>query len=369
MNLYPEKTAEVIDAKIAQAFHAIFEDEETRFYFEGPDADCGYMMDTGNLDARTEGMSYGMMMAVQMDRQDLFDRLWSFSLRYMLHKEGPYEGYFAWSVKPDGTHNAEGPAPDGEEYFAMALFFAEQRWGGRDAPYDYGNQARTILRHCVHQEEMVPEGRAMWNREHMIRFIPEADFSDPSYHLPHFYLLFARWADEADRAFWSEAASQSRKYLSKTCHPKTGMASEYADEQGKPMHLFGKEIEFYSDAYRVAMNIGLDSAWNGENREEKTIAEHLQAFLLDHPELMQEKTCMIQGDSVDIPVQHPLGLLATTAAASLSCPDSPVRRVWLERFWAAEPRTGNRRYYDNCLYFFSLLMLTGRYRIWEKKKA
>ena len=52
--------------RIRKAFHAIFEDPENRFYFEGPDADTGYMLDTGNTDARTEGMSYGMMMAVQM---------------------------------------------------------------------------------------------------------------------------------------------------------------------------------------------------------------------------------------------------------------------------------------------------------------
>ena len=29
----------------------------------------------------------------------------------------------------DGRHNAEGPALDGEEYFAMALFMASARWG------------------------------------------------------------------------------------------------------------------------------------------------------------------------------------------------------------------------------------------------
>ena len=46
----------------------------------------GYMLDTGNLDARTEGMSYGMMMAVQMDRKDIFDRLWLFSKTFMYQK-------------------------------------------------------------------------------------------------------------------------------------------------------------------------------------------------------------------------------------------------------------------------------------------
>lgn len=369
MNLYDGKGTEAVQEKIRKAFHAIFEDAQTRFYFEGPDDDCGYMLDTGNLDARTEGMSYGMMMAVQMDRQDLFDHLWCFSVRYMLHTEGIYEGYFAWSVKPDGTHNAEGPAPDGEEYFAMALLFAENRWGGREAPYNYGQQGRTILRHCLHQAEMIPGGSAMWSPERLIRFIPETDNSDPSYHLPHFYDLFALWADEDDRALWAEIAAESRRYLSRACHPITGLAAEYAKADGTPIHQFCKEMDFYSDAYRVAMNIGLDSAWNGPTEEERVIAQHIQKTLLDHPELMEEKTCMIDGTPVDVPVMHPLGLLATTAAASLACPDSTIRQTWLDRLWNAQPREGKRRYYDNCLYFFSLLMLTGEYRVWSPERT
>ena len=54
-------------AKVEAAFQTIFFDPEEKFYHE-VDADAGCMEDTGNHDARTEGMSYGMMMAVQMDR-------------------------------------------------------------------------------------------------------------------------------------------------------------------------------------------------------------------------------------------------------------------------------------------------------------
>lgn len=49
-------------------------DENTRIYYP-MDEDKGYLLDTGNLDVRSEGMSYGMMMAVQMDKKEEFDRL------------------------------------------------------------------------------------------------------------------------------------------------------------------------------------------------------------------------------------------------------------------------------------------------------
>lgn len=36
----------------------------------------GYIEDILNNDVRTEGMSYGMMIAVQLDKKTEFDRLW-----------------------------------------------------------------------------------------------------------------------------------------------------------------------------------------------------------------------------------------------------------------------------------------------------
>ena len=81
-----------------------------------------YLEDTGNNDARTEGMSYGMMMCVQLDWKAEFDRIWKWAKTYMWMEEGENEGYFAWSCKVTGEKNSHGPAPDGEEFFAMALF-------------------------------------------------------------------------------------------------------------------------------------------------------------------------------------------------------------------------------------------------------
>lgn len=46
----------------------------------------------------------------------------------------------------------------------------------------------------------------MWNRENkQILFVPGSPFTDPSYHLPHFYELFAKWAYEEDRPFWGRS--------------------------------------------------------------------------------------------------------------------------------------------------------------------
>ena len=353
---------EAVYERIISCFETIFFDPEENFYHEiDPDSSC--MVDTGNIDARTEGMSYGMMMCVQMDRKDLFDKLWQFSKRYMYHDSGKYKGYFAWSVDLNGKHNAEGPAPDGEEYYAMALFMASSRWGNGQGIFDYESEAKEILRHCVHQDEMIVDGRAMWDRgNHLIRFVPEADYSDPSYHLPHFYEVFGERADEMDREFWKEAAEASRSYIAISAHPHTGMCAEYAEYDGTPVFRFRKDFGFYSDAYRVAMNIALDTLWYGRREEIAAVATHLQDFFYGiAPE--DYKAYQIDGTPTQVPAMHPVAITATLAAASIAS-DSAHADEYLRAFWDTPLRKGERRYYDNCLYFFCLLMLGGVYRVY-----
>ncbi|WEG11878.1 glycosyl hydrolase family 8 [Pullulanibacillus sp. KACC 23026] len=362
-NLFKEIgcTEEDVQQRLTETWEALFgEHDDTRIYYPVDDS-LGYILDTGNLDVRTEGMSYGMMMAVQMDKKDIFDRLWNWTRTYMYMTEGENAGYYAWSCNPDGSKRAYGPAPDGEEYFALALFFASHRWGDGAEPYNYGVQARELLRTCLHKGES-GDGQPMWNPENkLIKFVPNCGFSDPSYHLPHFYELFALWANEEDRSFWKEAAEASRAYLKLACHPVTGLAPEYAYYDGTPNNERGYG-HFYSDSYRVAANIGLDYEWFRSDSWEVQEANLIQAFFADKaPEEFRRYT--IDGLPLEEATLHPVGLIATNAMASLAA-DGPYKWSMVDKFWNTPVRTGVRRYYDNCLYFFSLLALSGTYKIW-----
>lgn len=342
-------------------------EEEKVYYPVGED--MAYIMDTGNNDARTEGMSYGMMICVQLDMKEEFDRLWKWSKTYMWMAEGENEGYFAWSCATDGTKNAYGPAPDGEEFFAMALFFASHRWGDGDGIFAYEQEARAILRACLHKGQDGRPGQPMWNLENgQILFVPGADFTDPSYHLPHFYELFAFWADEQDRAFWKKAADASRKYLAAACHPITGFSAEYAEFDGTPMRRglpFGNSRHdwFFSDAYRTVANIGLDYEWFGKDCGQKAAAERIQKYLLEDCRRGIYHIYEVDGEIAADAALHPVGITVTVAQASLAA-DHDLSREWVERFWKMPMRTGKWRYYDNCLYFFAFLALSGNYRIW-----
>src|SRR5436305_1468048 len=144
-------------ARIERAFQQLFhgDGQEQRVYFEtGANANgtFAYITDWANNDARTEGMSYGMMIAVQLGHKREFDALWNWSKTYMqvTDPHDPSVGYFAWSFSTDGTPRSTGAAPDGEEYYAMALLFAAHRWGNGKGIYNYQAEAERILRGMRH---------------------------------------------------------------------------------------------------------------------------------------------------------------------------------------------------------------------------
>lgn len=367
-NLFSEYgyNTEDISNKVEDTWNKLFTPDypETQIYFSVDD-DLGYMLDTGNNDVRTEGMSYGMLMAVQMNEKDVFDRLWKWSMKYMYMEEGENAGYFAWTCATDGTKNAYGPAPDGEEYFALALFFAHNRWGDGSGIFAYSKYAKRILHDCLHKGEN-DDGYPMWNPDNkLIKFVPSVEFSDPSYHLPHFYELFALWSNEEDRAFWKEAATVSRQYIAKSAHPVTGLAPEYAFYDGTPNHIRGFG-HFFSDSYRVACNIALDYEWFKDNAAPVVVNEKIQSFFADK-DPKDFRRYKIDGEPFEEKSLHPVGLIAANAMASLATSGENAKKC-VDLFWNTPVRTGERRYYDNCLYFFSLLALSGNFRIWMPEK-
>src|SRR5215469_1613380 len=160
-NLFVEDghSAKEVHAKIEAAYQQLFHgDPKTQaIAFEAGKNDNGalmYVTDWANHDVRTEGMSYGMMIAVQLNKKAEFDAIWNWAKTYMYVSDPKVPSYkfFAWSCKTDGTRNSEGAAPDGESYFAMALLFASNRWGNGKGIYDYHAEAEKLLRAMVHRQ-------------------------------------------------------------------------------------------------------------------------------------------------------------------------------------------------------------------------
>ena len=386
-----------VEQRLTEVFDDVFHGPN-KVYFEVGDS-MAYISDIKNHDARTEGMSYGMMIAVQLDKKDIFDRLWRWSRKYMQHQSGQREGYFAWSCKTDGTRNAEGAASDGELYFITALIFASNRWGNNTG-IDYKAEAQRILR-CIMPREYKDE-RPMRQfpgmqqpqssgkiflidpETQLITFTPDGfgqRFTDPSYHIPAFYEVWARWGDDGNADYWRSCAAKAREFLHKATHAVTGLNPDMCNYDGTLMQGFGGRRNggscFRFDSWRVPMNITLDYEWSGADREwQQQYGERIQNFFFGQGidtfvdqyrvdgSLPEDDEILQAGGYRKL--RHSIGLVSTVAAASVMCRHDK-RKDFVDALWNArhEPYDDGYfdAYYDGLLRLFAFMHLSGHYRI------
>lgn len=384
-----------VDAKLKEVFNDVFRGPN-KVYFEVGDS-MGYISDIKNHDARTEGMSYGMMIAVQFGEKDIFDRLWRWSKKYMQHKSGQREGYFAWSCKTDGTRNAEGAASDGELYFITALIFASNRWGN-DTGINYKAEAQHIL-NCIMPREFKEERQIRQfpgmpqssgkiflidPETQLITFTPDGfgqRFTDPSYHIPAFYEVWAKWADDGRSEYWLSCAAKSREYLHRAINEQTGLNPDMSQYDGSLMEGFGgrrnRGANFRYDSWRVPMNIALDYEWSCADGEwQRQYGEKIQNFFYSqgidkYVDQYRVDGSLPEGNEIlqaggFRKLRHSIGLVSTLAAASVMCSHDKSKE-FVDALWNAkhEPFDDGYfdAYYDGLLRLFAFMHLSGNYRV------
>lgn len=419
LGLSPQATHARVEALWQMYFHG--DGQEQRLYFEvgaNGDGPLAYITDWANNDARTEGMSYGMMIAVQLNHKREFDALWNWSKTYMQVTDpaNPSHGYFAWSMGTDGSPRSTGAAPDGEEYYAMALYFAANRWGNGQGIYDYRAEADAILHRMRHRavETATPPFRihpddapfvqpeAPWpsinNRAEaaaakaagqpwprtwpkrpprpqsvgpmvdeahaMVRFVAETEVpgSDASYHLPAFYELWSRWGPLEDRAFWAKAADVSRDYFVQVANARTGLAPDRSYFDGTAMQSWeGGAYPFGYDSWRTVSNWSVDAAWWHKDPRQTGLSTAIQSFLTGQGiDRFADRYTL---DGQPLSHRHSPGMLAATAVGALAGTDADLARGFIRTLWDTPPPSGEQRYFDGMLYLMSTMHLAGEFRV------
>jgi len=413
-------------AKIERAFQQLFhgDGQEERIYFEtgaNENGTLAYVTDWANNDVRTEGMSYGMMISVELGKKREFDAIWNWAHTYMLitDAKNPSVGYFAWSMNTDGTPRSTGAAPDGEEYFTMALYFAAHRWGNGTGIYNYQAEADKILRGMRHhpvqtgmgpfrihpgdapfvqpdhpwpspnnrrmEEEAKASGQPlpafrfprgphqetigpMVDESHfMIKFVPDLPdgVTDASYHLPAFYELWSRWGPVEDRVFWAKAADVSRDFFNRVTGPETGLTPDRSNLDGSTVMGFdGKPTPFMSDSWRSVSNWSVDYSWWHKDPRETALSAKIQRFLYSQGIDTYANKYTLDGKPLS--TTHSPGMVATTAVGSLAAPDSAEAKAFVDALWKMPVPSGEQRYYDGLLYLMSMMHASGEFRIIER---
>lgn len=348
-NLFVEtlgKTQEEVDAKLDKMVQQLFHGtSEQKIYYE-LGTDQAQIYDVNNSDVRTEGQSYGMMMAVQMNMRTEFDKLWRYAAACMRTSNGT----FNWSMQQGAcTVKQPGCAPDGEEYFAMALLLASRRWD-TSTGIDYAAEAKKVLKAIATQDIFGKNPACVY-------FAQLSGNSDPSYVLPLFYTEWACF-DADNAALWDAAATHARKtFFRNACNKQTGLASEHSALDGTPQDDFGP------DSWRVPMNIMMDYHLNGSDAEwQASYAKTQAAFWVKEGLTSYGDRYSLSGEKKN--PGHGAGQDGVNALLAFALPAGDANaKALLQRAWDVPMQTGQYRYYNGCLQVMSFLHASGRFKL------
>ena len=297
-------------------------DGEKTVYYEVGDS-MGIIVDTGSNDVRTEGMSYGMMISVQLDKREVFDKLWRWSKTYMAYPaDSPWDGYFCWQCSLDGKQIGQSNASDGEIYFITALFLAADKW---NEPR-YTADANEIL-HKITSKDGKATGvyNLFDDSTRLVTFVPKDSL--------------------------------------------TGLYPDYCLFDGKPYHRpnFDYATDRYQyDAIRCPMNVGMDYYLTGKSKDtQRTMMRRLLTFF---------KNDGFRGGQFNLDGTEPTGnytegMAGANAVGAFALADSDneedraLAREYVQRLWDVQPPTGKWRYYAGMVYFLSMLHVSGNFAL------
>jgi len=220
--------------------------------------------------AVSEGVGYGLLMAVMLDDQPTFDTIYDAAHAVLLDEA---TGLFNWRADNTGAITGSGSATDAELDTAAALIFAQARmdrgeWA-QHAARPYGALARSLLdaiysyevaggRYLKAGDQWGGGGRAIINL---------------SYFMPAWFRIFDRF--EGGQRWFPLISQGYRSLFSVRGGNRLGLAPDWSTADGKPAYDFcdaeGRardacRFELTYDAIRVPWRIGLDCLWFAEPR-------------------------------------------------------------------------------------------------------
>jgi endo-1,4-beta-D-glucanase Y len=229
-------------------------------------------IDTSN----SEGTGYGMILAVAMNDEALFDDLWHYEQLFL-----DANGLMNWEINPQGTgptSEGTGAATDADEDMAFALLWADHRWGGKGALADTYHdlavkQIGLIWQHEVDQtrsDALAPGDQ--FNGASVINI---------SYFAPAYYRLFGQatgmqsnWNQVVETSYTIIAASLNAANM----NASNGLVPAWSTPAGVPQSPNATlPTNYQLDSCRTPFRLGQDYCFYAEPRAKSYLAK-ISAF-------------------------------------------------------------------------------------------
>jgi endo-1,4-beta-D-glucanase Y len=309
----------------------------------------------------SEGIAYGMIIAVMFDDQALFDGFWGYA-RCFLNKSGLMD----WYIAPDGSRAlGVGGASDADEDMAWALIQAHRQWRG------CGSFSETYLsmgQRLIEQIYRTEVDHGAWPD----LFLPGDDWRgrdvfNPSYFAPNQYRSFGEVSGE--RAGWQRVIDVGYTVIDRSLNARSGnrdngLVPAWCTSDGNPVEAFpGALLNYQYDSARLPFRMAQDWAFAREPRARAYLQKVSRFFAsVGAAQLVDGYT--LDGRPAPDPRSPPgnLGSAVFVGCAAAGAMHDPAFASFVEAAYA-RVRTGQlltrSRYYNHCWTVLSLLMLTG----------
>jgi oligosaccharide reducing-end xylanase len=353
--------ADKIDGVFAQLFHG---DPSTQaIYVEVGDSQA-YVEDVLHDDeVRTEGMGLGMMVAVELDKQAEFDRLWTYAKSTLEYAGGADGGYFrSYCDAADGS-SAPCIDPFGFEQLVMSLLLAHDRWGN-DAAIDYGADALALFHTLRHKEDdnggVVDGVTNTFDPTSMLAFdvpnVSAAGETRPAVEMPGYYAL---WSQAMADSFWTAAASSGRAFWQRAANGSTGFMPVRAQFDGTPLATWN---DFQPEGYRAQINVAIDQIWSGGAAWNVSESNQLLTFFSGQGIDSYGTSYTLDGTTCLDTAHEPSLVVANGISALVST--NGDRSDYVSAVWNMTTPTGSSRYYAGLLELVGLLLLGGQFQVY-----
>jgi endo-1,4-beta-D-glucanase Y len=214
--------------------------------------------ENGN-DTVSEGIAYGMLIAVYFDDKALFDGLYKYWTAHVATN-----GLMTWCIPAGGgsCSASGGTATDADEDAAFAMLMASKQWpsGG------YASTATTLINAVMSTDMSGSYIKAGSNYS-------ASQITNPSYFAPAFYRVFgSSWNSLASNSYTLlNAALQGRSNGLVAAWCTGGSCNAPASDGG------ADDMRYQYDSHRIPWRIGLDYCWNG-TPEAKTYLDKIVGF-------------------------------------------------------------------------------------------
>ncbi len=321
--------------------------------------------DSGTVIGSTvsEGIGYGMLLAVYMGDQTLLDNLWLYEQSHL-----DSSGLMNWEIGPDNqiTSGGNGAATDGDEDMAFALIMADRQWGKSSTLKDtYLNYAKTLIGAIWQYEvdhsrgEMLKPGDQWGN----------VDVTNPSYFAPAYYRVFGEVTGNTQN--WNNVVDSSYTIIAKSLNATSGnqdngLVPAWCNSSGTPVEAFsGAPMYFQNDSTRTPFRIGQDYCYFGESRAFSYLAK-IGVFYAKVG--VANITNGYNLDGTPHPEQSYPGLQAASfvGPAGVGAMSDPQYQQFIDDAYAEVATlqlTAGTIYYQKSWTALSLLMMTGNFFI------